>query len=149
MTDLQDLLNRVWSDLAARPSGPLHFRFLLQPLMAGILAVRHGIRDARVGRPPYLWAIMTDPAQRRSRFREGLTATARILALALLLDGIYQVIVLHAFYPGEALIVAVLLGLIPYLMLRGPADRLARHWIRRPRTGETPSSPHDDPANRG
>ncbi len=29
----------------------------IQPLMATILAVRGGLKDAREGRPPYFWSL--------------------------------------------------------------------------------------------
>jgi hypothetical protein len=35
------------------------------------------------------------------------------------------------FYPGEALIVALLLAFVPYLLIRGPAERIARRWMDR------------------
>jgi hypothetical protein len=37
----------------------------------------------------------------------------------------------NTLYPGEALIVAIVLAFIPYLLIRGPAARLARWWYRR------------------
>lgn len=130
MADLQDLLSRLWGDLLARPSGPLHLRLLVQPLMAAILGVRDGIADARAGRSPYLWTIATASDLRRGRLREGVAATAKILILAFLLDTVYQLMVLRAFYPGEALIVGIVLAFIPYLLVRGPAARLARPWVQ-------------------
>jgi hypothetical protein len=45
-----------------------------------------------------------------------------------IIDVVYQVMVLHWVYPGEALVVAFLLGCIPYLLLRGPVNRIAK-WI--------------------
>jgi hypothetical protein len=36
------------------------------------------------------------------------------------LDVGYQAILLKEFYPGEALIVAVTLGFVPYILIRGP-----------------------------
>ena len=47
------------------------------------------------------------------------------------MDLIYQYIVLKAFYPAEAVIVAVLLAFIPYLILRGPIERIAHWWLGR------------------
>ncbi len=52
--ELHNFLSRVWVNLIERPSGPLAFRFMLQP---AALAVRDGVRDARQGTPPYLWSI--------------------------------------------------------------------------------------------
>lgn len=50
---MDDLLARVWRDLLDRIEGPMKFRILIQPLMACILAVRAGLRDARAGRQPF------------------------------------------------------------------------------------------------
>jgi hypothetical protein len=33
---------RVWDDLVGRSVGPMHFRLILQPVMAGILGIRAG-----------------------------------------------------------------------------------------------------------
>ena len=128
MQEILDVLSRGWTDLLARPHGPYGVRFVLQPLMAALLAVRDGIGDAHTERSPYFWMVLHDKGQRRERFAEALKATARIGALAILIDAAYQLRVLGTFFPDEALIVALLLALVPYLLLRGPADRIARRW---------------------
>lgn len=128
---LQDMSTRFWHDLLARPSGPFAFRFVLQPTMAAIAAIRAGIIDARTGRSPYFLALWTEPAERRVRFHEGLSATARIFLLGLAMDAIYQFVVLKKFYPGEALIISVVLAVVPYFLIRGPAARVARWWQSR------------------
>jgi hypothetical protein len=50
---VDNFLARIWEDLAARVTGPLHFRLLLQPAMATIFAIRDGIRDGPL--PPLAW----------------------------------------------------------------------------------------------
>ena len=50
-----------WQDILARPGGPMTFRFILQPAMAAIAALVDGIKDARTGRSPYLWTVLTNP----------------------------------------------------------------------------------------
>ena len=97
---------RIWRDIAERPGGPMTFRFLLQPCMAAIAALHDGIKDARLGRTPYLWTVVANRAERAGRLREGLIATARIILLGLGMDAIYQATVLKTFYPGEMVIVA-------------------------------------------
>jgi hypothetical protein len=124
--DFTETFQRIWEDLVARPSGPLALRFLLQPAVASILAIRDGLKDAREGRSPYFWTVVSNPAERRSRLNEGLRATGKVIILALILDAIYQVFQFGRFYPGEAIIVAILLGFLPYLILRGPVARIAR-----------------------
>jgi hypothetical protein len=126
---------RIWHDLVDRPSGPMAFRFILQPLMAAIAAILHGRRDARAGRTPYFWTVMSKPHERIGRLREGLNATARIILLGIVMDVIYQIIVLKRFYPVESVIVAVVLGFVPYLVLRGIVTRvlLGRYGNNSPR----------------
>jgi hypothetical protein len=125
---MEDFLARVWSNLADRVGGPMTFRLILQPLMASLLAFRAGLRDAREGRPPFLWTILTDPVQRAGLLGEGWKAIARVFFLAVIMDVIYQLIVHRWAYPGEVVIVAILLAVVPYVLLRGPVNRLARRW---------------------
>jgi hypothetical protein len=104
------------------------FRFIIQPVMATIAAFRDGVRDGRTGRSPYLWTILTNRSDRRGRLGEGLISTAQIILVGLVMDTVYQVTVLKAFYPGEAAIVALSLAFLPYLLLRGPIARITRWW---------------------
>ena len=64
----------------------------------------------------------------------GWTSIAKVFAFAVVLDAVYQAIVLRWFYPGEALIVATLLAIVPYLLVRGSVTRLFRS-ARTPRRG--------------
>jgi hypothetical protein len=129
MLELHDVLSRLVDDLIARPTGPFSFRFLLQPLMAATLALRDGVKDARGGRMPYFWGMVRDAGHRRERLVQGLRRTARVIVLGLVLDAAYQFVALHYFYLDEALMVALALGFIPYVLVRGPADRIARRWL--------------------
>jgi hypothetical protein len=122
------IFRRIWHDLVARPDAPMRFRFILQPLMAAIVALRDGLRDARAGRSPYFWTMLSNPRERIRRLNEGLNATARIILFGLVMDAIYQGIVLRQFYPAEAVIVALLFTFVPYVIMRGPALRIARRW---------------------
>ncbi len=45
---------------------------------------------------------------------------------AIVLDVVYQILVLRFVYPGELILVAILLAILPYLILRGPVNRIAR-----------------------
>ena len=122
------VFHRFWHDLAERPDGPMRFRFILQPLMAAVAAIRGGLKDARTGRPPYFWTIAGNPRERAGRLREGLNATARIILLGVIMDVIYQFLVFKTFYPGESLVIALVLAFLPYLLIRGPVTRIARWW---------------------
>jgi hypothetical protein len=126
---------RIWRDILDRPGGPMAFRFILQPTMAALAAFYDGVNDARSGRTPFLWALLTNSGGRIERLHEALISTARIILLGVSMDAIYQVIVLKTFYPGETVIVAILLAFIPYVLLRGPFARVARWWMERKHSG--------------
>jgi hypothetical protein len=128
MNEVQEVLTRVWTDLISRPSGPMAFRFVLQPVMGIIVASLDGIKDAHTGRSPYFWTILKNPEKRAGRIREGLKATSRIVGLSLVMEAIYQYKMFHTFYVVEALIITFFLALLPYLLVRGPAARIARRW---------------------
>jgi hypothetical protein len=133
---MDEMFARFIDNLTGRWSGPLHFRLLIQPTVATILAVRDGLKDARLDRPPYFWAIFTRADERRQMLRDGWKAVAKVFVLALVLDVIYQLIVVKWVYPGEALVTAAILALLPYLLIRGPVGRIARHWVsRKPASG--------------
>jgi len=128
-------LNRLWDDIWDRPGGPMTFRFILQPAMAIIAALRDGVHDARLGRRPYFWALIhgvRDPQGRVGRLWEGIISTARVIILGVVMDTLYQWVVFKTFYPVQAAVIAILLAFIPYLLLRGPFERLGRHWVARP-----------------
>jgi hypothetical protein len=131
----KESLGRLWSDILDRPGGPMTFRFILQPAMAIIAALRDGLHDARLGRRPYIWALIhgvRDSQGRSGRLWEGIVSTARILILGVVMDVIYQWKVLDTFYPGQSAVIAILLAFIPYLLLRGPFERIAYRWVGRP-----------------
>jgi len=121
---------RGWNNLLARPGQSLALRFLFQPVISMIMAIRDGMKDARNGRSPYLWAIVSDPAVRWRSLREGTAATGKIFLIAIILDVVYQRLELDEFYPGEALLIAILLAFIPYLITRGLAARCTSVSLR-------------------
>jgi hypothetical protein len=123
---MDELLSRIWGDLAGRITGPMSFRLLLQPAVAAILAVRAGLQDARSQRPVYGWSILTDAVHRRELLREGWKAIAKVFVMAVLIDVVYQLIVSRWVYPFEVVLVAFLLACVPYLLIRGPVNRLMR-----------------------
>jgi hypothetical protein len=110
------------------------FRIILQPTMAALLAFRAGLKDARDGRPAFFWTVLTSRIYRADLMREGWAAIARVFFLAVIIDVIYQWIVLRWLYPGEAVITAIVLAVLPYVLIRGPVNRIARRWRRNSRS---------------
>ena len=57
--------------------------------------------------------------------QDGWKHMGRVFILAIIIDAVYQLIVFRWFYPAEALLVALILALVPYLLIRGPVNRIA------------------------
>ena len=127
---MEELWQRVVGNLFGRLDGPLHFRFILQPLMAVMFAVIDGVRDAKQRKAAYLWAVAINPEHRRELLKDGWKHVGKIFIIAIILDLAYQLIAFHWVYPGELLIVAFVLAIVPYVLLRGPANRIARVFLK-------------------
>jgi hypothetical protein len=121
---MDDFVTRVVTDLVGRVEGPMKFRLIIQPLVACVFAVHAGLRDARDGRSPYFWALAFNTGDRRELLGQGWKDIAKLFVVAVILDGIYQLIELHMVYPGEAIVVPILLAIIPYLLVRAAVTRL-------------------------
>jgi hypothetical protein len=137
---MDNMWERVGSNLIARVSGPMKFRLVLQPCMAAFFAIRAGLADAKAGKPPWFWELVANPPERADMVKQAWKRIGKVFILAVVLDVVYQLIVLHFVYPGEALIVAFILAIVPYVILRGPAMRVARLIsMRRQHEAQTPS----------
>jgi hypothetical protein len=121
--------DRVGTQLIGRVTGPMKFRLVLQPCMAAFFAIRSGLADAKTGKSPYFWTMVSDPKERAQLIRDGWKSVGKVFILAIVLDVIYQIIELHFVYVGEAIIVAFILAILPYLILRGIVTRIARRRI--------------------
>ncbi len=122
---MEDIFSRVVEDLVGRVSGPMKFRLILQPVMAAVFAIRSGLKDAKENKPPYFWAMFTNSDSRVDMVRDGWKSVGRVFIFGIIMDAIYQFIVFRWFYPVEALLVAAILALVPYLLIRGSVDRIA------------------------
>jgi hypothetical protein len=129
MSFLSETIGRGWDNFLARPDGPLSLRFYVQPTMAGLLALRSGIQDAREGRKGYLWALLANPGRRLQLLHEGWRGAMTPFLVAILLDAVYQLMTVRFVYPLELLFTGTVLALIPYALLRGPFNRLARLFM--------------------
>jgi hypothetical protein len=128
---VNDILSSFFADLVGRFTGPMTFRLVLQPAMALLYATRDGLKDARAGRPPYFWAAVRDPNERTRLLHEGWARIRRVLVLAAVMDAIYQLIVVRHIYLVELVVVVLVLAFVPYLLWRGPINRIARWWFLR------------------
>jgi hypothetical protein len=129
---MDDLWLLIADNLHDRVSGPMKFRIVLQPIMATLLAIRSGWKDAKTGARPYFWSLLSTPGHRVEMIKDGWKSVGRLFFLAVALDLIYQVIVQSSVRLRAAIFVAILLAIVPYLLLRGIVTRIASRMITRP-----------------
>ena len=119
------LLHDFLSGFTERLLGPMHLRLVMQPLMASYLAFRDGKKDAREGKLPYYWGLLKDREHRRERLRSGWKSIGKVFIAAFVLDLVFQFIVFHGLrFRGGAIWAGIILALVPYVLLRGPFNRL-------------------------
>lgn len=123
---------RIWHNLVVRPASPFGLRFVVQPVMAAIIACIDGVSDAKTGHQRHFLRPHGDAESRWAQLVEAVRAVANILFLAVILDTVYQLVDTRTFYPFETIVVALLLAVVPYLVVRGPAAWLAGKFIRHP-----------------
>ncbi len=111
--------------------GPGHLRIFLQPLVAILLGVRDGLKDARAGAPPYLLDLLQAREQRASRLRALLRTLRFPLLLGVGMSLLFQQLIRRQVHLWTALAFGVAFITLPYCVARALANRLAsRRWVR-------------------
>lgn len=121
---------RFFEDLWARFSGPGRLRFLLQPSAAVLLGMRDGKRDSQRKSPPFLLGLLFRRTHRRDLFRSAITSVRDLVAIAIILDVISQILIFREIHPGAALLLGPILISLPYSVTRA--------WTNRIVSGRTP-----------
>lgn len=115
-------------ELPQRFTGPGRFRFILQPMVAIVLGIRGGLADAKAGNPPYLFGLLFGAGRRKELLRSGAAAIRTLLAVGIILDVVFQLVIYQAVHPGAALLVGPILICLPYALSRALTTRLAGGW---------------------
>ena len=125
---VEEFLINTWEELIGRQSGPLYFRLILQPIVAAVLAIRAGRKDAREGKWAFLWAFAREPERRRMLLQGACRDIGKLFLVGVVLDLIYQLVVFHGIRPVQSLIVATVLAVLPYVVVRGLTNRIMT-WL--------------------
>jgi hypothetical protein len=100
-------------DMPKRLTGPGRSRLLLQPLVATLLGIRSGVADGRAGRPPRLSGVLVHSDLRGELLRTGFETVVNLLLIGILLDAVFQWVILGVSHPGAALVVGPVLIVVP------------------------------------
>jgi hypothetical protein len=115
-------------ELPRRFTGPGRLRFILQPMVAIVLGIRGGLADAKAGNPPYLFGLLFGAGRRRELLRSGVAAIRNLIALGIIMDIVFQLVLYRSVHPGAALLVGPILICFPYALFRALTTRLAQ-WL--------------------
>ena len=96
------LFEGVWRDLTGRGmfGGKFQIRLIAQPLIALLLGIRFGIRDAKAGKEdPFFMSLVRNQHDRWPILKQGLRDAIAPLCVAFILDSILQRMILGAHSP--------------------------------------------------
>jgi hypothetical protein len=106
--------------------GKVQIRLVLQPLLALLLGIRFGIRDARQGRLPFFASLFQGQGRGLPILKAGLRDALIPLCLAFIVDGILQRMILGHVRPLAAVMVGAALVFVPFVIGRGLGNRVWR-----------------------
>ncbi len=100
-------------------------RFFIQPALAVVLGVIHGIRDHRHGRAPYLIGLVHAHGRRLAKLGGALREILIPLCIAVIFSELFQYVNRSRISIGYGVLYAVLFVAIPYFITRALANRIA------------------------
>jgi len=116
---------RFFEDVVARLSGAGRLRFILQPVAASLVGIRDGKSDAHGGRPAFLSALAFHGSCRLDLLRSAFASIQDLVAIAIILDVVSQLLIFENVHPGAALLLGPVLIAVPYSISRAIANRIA------------------------
>lgn len=113
-------------ELPQRFTGPGRLRFILQPMIAIVLGIRGGLADTKAGSPPYLFGLLSGAGRRRELLRSGVAAIRNLVAMGIIMDIVFQLVLYRSVHPGAAVVIGPILICFPYAVSRALTTRVTR-----------------------
>lgn len=117
-------LGSILDNIAARLTGPINFRFIVQPLAAIALGVRDGIMDARAGTSPFIFDMVSKPQNRKQQLKSALKSIFKSVIISIVIDGIAQYLIFKHVRLVPAILVGTFIIAVPYALARGITNRI-------------------------
>jgi hypothetical protein len=111
--------------------GPGTLRFFLQPAIAVLLGVLHGVHDQQHGRLPFFKGVWQAHGHRLQQLREGPRQILLPLVVAVAASALFQFLIRRRIHVALALAYAALFVAVPYLVARSLANRLSARRLAR------------------
>jgi hypothetical protein len=117
-------------ELPQRFTGPGRLRFILQPMIAIVLGIRGGLADTKAGNPPYLFGLLFGAGRRRELLRSGVAAIRNLVAMGIIMDIVFQLVLYRSVHPGAAVVIGPILICFPYAVSRALTTRVTRAMVK-------------------
>ncbi len=117
--------SKFLDDMAARLTGAMSFRFILQPTVAVILGIKDGLKDAKAGTPPFVFDLLFHPKNRRRNLKSAFRRLLVPIIVGTVLDAIAQYLIFKQIHPLPAVMVGAFVMGVPYSVARGLTNRIA------------------------
>ena len=95
-------------------------------MVAIVLGIRGGLADASAGNPPYLFGLFFHAGRRQELFGSGLAAIRNLLAMGIIMDIVFQLVLYRSVHPGAAIAIGPILICAPYAISRALTNRATR-----------------------
>lgn len=115
--------------IQARWTGPFHLRLILQPLLAIILGIRDGRREAKIGNLPFFRSLMDSQNDRKIYIKQVGRAIAKPLVLGILLDMLVQYMIFQRVRIWGGVLFGALFIALPYSLILGLSNRYFRQKV--------------------
>ena len=107
--------------------GRFQIRLILQPVLAILLGIRFGIRDAKAGRLPFFQSLLHEKGDRGKILKDAARDALIPLVVALIIDSILQHLINGRVRPFAAAVVGGILVFVPFLIVRALVNRAWTH----------------------
>ena len=122
----------VLDQIAERITGPMSFRFIVQPLIAIFLfGLKDGRADAKEGASPFIMDLLVHPKTRKRNLKAAFRRLLVPIIIGAILDGIAQYLIYGHIRPGVAVLVGTLIMGVPYALARGITNRIVSVRIKK------------------
>jgi hypothetical protein len=116
--------NNIVEGIIARIGGPMSLRFVFQPLVGLLLGIRDGMMDAKAREPPFIFALIIDKENRKTRLASLFKSLSKTIIIAIVLDMIAQYVIFNQVRISGALMIAVIILIVPYSAARAITNRI-------------------------
>jgi hypothetical protein len=114
----------VAEGIMIRLAGPMGLRLVIQPLVALLLGVRDGIKDAKEGEPPFIFGLTANREDRKAKLVSLFKSLSKVIIIAVILEVIIQYLLFGQVHV-IGLIYYVIILIVPYSLARGITNRVA------------------------